>query len=121
MKEKTIRETIKHCINETQEGIIPIPFVYMLRSFALLLYLDACQRKEKETDKDIISMIADGGIFEPDNLNQFMQLQKFLKWWLSKPRHAFCKSENDDGGLDFGDNISLVNAWNQYVKECDDL
>ena len=115
-KEKTIRETIKQCIHETPQGIIPIPFTFMLRSFAVILYLDAVMRTGKNADEEIMKVISEGAIFMPDNFAQVQQLQDFLKWWLGKKRHEFCESD-EIVGLDFCDNTSLLNAWNQFAKE----
>ena len=117
MKKETIREAIIRNCRKTDCTSIPI--INMLRSFAIILYMDAVQRIDKETDLEILSVMHDKNILNPDNLRQFMQLEGFLSWWMDKTTYDFCKENDDLAGINFADINLLSDAWNKYAEECD--
>lgn len=132
-KIRTIRECIKDSLDEYESSTgyktLPICMTEFLRVMSCILLFDAHQRLQKDVPNVSISDNTTSGKAkkEPDimdyiavlnqddmirGLQQFMQLQEFIKWFLNESEPA----PGDDPEKMWYSSSFVGDKWNEYVR-----
>ena len=126
----TIREEFKKCLDrtpveeiETEEGtyqsggILPLPVPYIIRSMALILYIDAAERTQQEPNEKIVSCLRND--LTMNSLMQGLQVSQFLGWWLDQEAwFRFPDEDDDDKEGEWSawyDLSGIVEKWNEWA------
>ena len=125
----TIREGIMGSLKKRKpkdvDGMLlpslPIMVPYLARAFALLLYLDSCQRNSIEPDEDIVNTLSNS--FTMKSLTQDAQLMAFLEWWVEQEA-TMNTGWNDETEVFEDDKYdcwyeakSIIQSWNKFAVE----
>lgn len=124
---KTIRDAIKESLNltpieeiKTNEGVckcggvLPLPFPWLIRAMAFIMYVDSAQIMGREPDSAILSCLSDG--FNLNSIRQSAEMGAFLQWWLEQEADIHFPDDDDDEWRAWYDLKSIADKWNKWAE-----